>query len=66
MYQLTAFPDCIKRLADEAFIPTDEQNPDYQAYQQWLAAGNKPQPQPTLGADVPPVVVAGDAPPLAE
>jgi hypothetical protein len=35
---------CIKRLADNAFIPMDEQNVDYQAYLAWLAEGNVPTP----------------------
>ena len=35
---------CIKRLADNAFIPMDEQNVDYQAYLAWLAEGNVPSP----------------------
>ena len=47
MYQqindlITNAPSCIKRLADNAFIPFDPDNTDYQAYLQWLAEGNTP------------------------
>jgi hypothetical protein len=41
--------NCIKRVADSAFIPTDPANTDYQAYLKWLAEGNTPEP-----ADNPP------------
>jgi hypothetical protein len=34
--------ECIKRLADNAFIPFDPANVDYQAYLAWLAEGNVP------------------------
>jgi hypothetical protein len=39
----------VKRLADNAFIPFDPANTDYQAYLRWLEAGNEPLPadQPT-------------------
>jgi hypothetical protein len=33
----------IKRLSDEAWIPTDPANTDYQAYLEWLEAGNEPE-----------------------
>jgi hypothetical protein len=49
MYQL--LPDlegqpaqCIKRLADNAFIPMDPANRDYAEYLEWLAEGNEPLP----------------------
>jgi hypothetical protein len=46
-YQLTT-GDTILRLADNAFIPPDPANTDYQAYLAWLKEGNMPAPAPTL------------------
>jgi hypothetical protein len=49
MYQLQ--PDTfygaattVKRIADNAFIPFDPANTDYQAYLKWVAEGNTPEP----------------------
>ena len=34
----------IYRLSDNAYIPFDPNNTDYQAYLAWLAQGNVPEP----------------------
>jgi hypothetical protein len=44
-YQLTTGTS-ILRLADNAFIPPDPANTDYQAYLDWLEEGNTPEPAP--------------------
>jgi hypothetical protein len=49
MYQLIKSADgrtlnMVKRLSDNAFIPFDPANTDYQKYLEWLAEGNTPLP----------------------
>ena len=39
--------DTILRTADNAFIPFDPDNTDYQAYLKWVAKGNTPEPAET-------------------
>ena len=43
-YTLTASPDIIVRDEDQAFIPADPANTDYQEYLAWLDEGNQPMP----------------------
>jgi hypothetical protein len=47
-YTLTNVPEIIIRDEDQAFIPIDPDNVDYQEYLAWLEAGNKPTPYTPL------------------
>ena len=47
MYKLINLPfggQSVLRIADNALIPFDEANTDYQAYLKWVAEGNTPLP----------------------
>jgi hypothetical protein len=43
-YKFTNSVSCLIQRSDGAWIPVSESNTDYQAYLQWLAEGNEPEP----------------------
>ena len=56
-YQLTT-GDTILRLEDNAFIPPDPANIDYQQFLAWCDAGNEPEPAPEPPAPPSPMTAA--------
>ena len=44
MFKLINNSNCVRRLQDGAAIPANSGNSDYREYQEWLAAGNTPEP----------------------
>lgn len=60
MYQLTN-TSAIFRVIDNAFIPPDEANTDYQQYLQWLSEGNEPQQPAVPPVSIPSVVTMRQA-----
>jgi hypothetical protein len=52
-YTLTASSSLVVRDEDQAFIPNDPANFDWQDYQAWLDEGNEPNPAP--GEVMPPI-----------
>ena len=44
MYKIAVENKQVKRKSDNAFIPFDEANTDYQEYLAWVAEGNTPEP----------------------
>ena len=54
MYKLNQ--NSIIRLADNAYIPNDERNTDYQAYLAWVSEGNAPLPADVTTSVIPSIV----------
>jgi len=44
MYKFTRAENVVQRIFDNAFIPFDPANTDYQEYLKWLSEGNTPEP----------------------
>jgi hypothetical protein len=65
-YQLVTNFDGVKRTADEAFIPNDGGNRDWNEYQTWLSEGNTPDPAPAPPLPLPPAPIELPADPVAD
>ena len=59
-YTLTAQPRIIVRDQDQAHIPVDPDNMDYQAYLAWLDEGNEPTPYTPPAVTLPEAVSVED------
>jgi hypothetical protein len=55
-YQLTQSGNTVMRTADNAYIPIDPMNADYQNYEAWLAEGNTPDAVPAPTPDPAPTL----------
>ena len=59
-YTLTPDPDIVIRDEDQAHIPADPDNVDYQGYLAWLDKGNEPTPYSPPATTLPEVVPVED------
>jgi hypothetical protein len=50
-YKFLPFGGSVQRLSDNAFIPFDPANTDYQAYLKWLEEGNQPLPADEVSSE---------------
>jgi hypothetical protein len=62
-YQLLNDTTTVLRVEDQAYIPNDPANRDWQTYDQWLADGGVPDPAPLPPEPPPPAPLELDAPP---